>query len=59
MMAFRNIARLGVAALLIGSSSVAALTIEYCSAENTASSSTESTLHLLRLEFLAGTDSAI
>ncbi|PCG93123.1 Carbohydrate-binding WSC, subgroup [Penicillium occitanis (nom. inval.)] len=43
MASFRNMARLGVAALLIGSSSVAALTIEYCSTENTASSSTENT----------------
>ncbi|KAE8553587.1 hypothetical protein EYB25_004969 [Talaromyces marneffei] len=40
---FRNMARLGVAALLIGSSSVAALTIEYCSNQNTASTSTENT----------------
>lgn len=46
MASFRNMARLGVAALLIGSSSVAALTIEYCSTENTASSDTESMLQV-------------
>lgn len=51
MASFRNMARLGVAALLVGSSPVAALTIEYCSAENTASSSTESMPHLFRLDF--------
>lgn len=58
MASFRNAARLGVAALLVGSPSVAALTIEYCSPENTASSSTDSMIHQLRLESPTGTDYA-